>query len=344
MTQKEEKEYRLVSVLLETCVERDANDAKLHLLENAKFNNQEAKTIELLNLASKKDVLAMKKVAMLYYLGAFTEGLNFNKPIVYMHMFIEAVRIAEDLKSKIDEESGLFLLSKFLFGPPKIFNRQGREVKEVMLQIDLLGHMFSNIGWDKYDLLLCGCQYLFGSLIEGSPKFNVAKAKEVAKDLEEEDQSRLEDCYFIIMGSEYIKGTNFPYDPLKAKSMFQVLYDRGHKIAFDHMSELMKKYHRDSNENANVEKTEKKGCYVATCVYGSYDCPEVWVLRRYRDYYLNSRWWGKAFVKIYYFFSPIVVKMFGSNKHFIKVWKSYLSKKVNKLIALGYETTKYYDD
>lgn len=28
----------------------------------------------------------------------------------------------------------------------------------------------------------------------------------------------------------------------------------------------------------------RKGCYVATCVYGSYDCPEVWTLRRFRDY------------------------------------------------------------
>ena len=25
------------------------------------------------------------------------------------------------------------------------------------------------------------------------------------------------------------------------------------------------------------------GCYVATAVYGSYDCPEIWTLRRFRD-------------------------------------------------------------
>ena len=25
------------------------------------------------------------------------------------------------------------------------------------------------------------------------------------------------------------------------------------------------------------------GCYVATAVYGSYDCPQVWTLRRYRE-------------------------------------------------------------
>ena len=32
------------------------------------------------------------------------------------------------------------------------------------------------------------------------------------------------------------------------------------------------------------KETSSGGCYVATAVYGSYDCPEVWVLRRYRDF------------------------------------------------------------
>ena len=29
--------------------------------------------------------------------------------------------------------------------------------------------------------------------------------------------------------------------------------------------------------------SDSQGCYVATCVYGSYDCPQVWTLRRFRD-------------------------------------------------------------
>ena len=37
------------------------------------------------------------------------------------------------------------------------------------------------------------------------------------------------------------------------------------------------------------------GCYVATCVYGSYDCPQVWTLRRFRDDTLGSTWYGRAF-------------------------------------------------
>ena len=39
------------------------------------------------------------------------------------------------------------------------------------------------------------------------------------------------------------------------------------------------------------------GCYVATAVYGSYDCPQVWTLRRYRDYTLAETWYGRAFIR-----------------------------------------------
>ena len=36
-------------------------------------------------------------------------------------------------------------------------------------------------------------------------------------------------------------------------------------------------------------KLAKKGCYIATSIYGSYDCLEVWTLRRYRDYKLSKK-------------------------------------------------------
>ena len=35
--------------------------------------------------------------------------------------------------------------------------------------------------------------------------------------------------------------------------------------------------------NYKIENVTKIGaCYIATAVYGSYDCPQVWVLRRFR--------------------------------------------------------------
>ena len=58
---------------------------------------------------------------------------------------------------------------------------------------------------------------------------------------------------------------------------------------------------------------EREHCYIATCVYGSYNCPEVWTLRRFRDYYLYKHFFGKLFIKIYYKISPVIVKLFGNS-------------------------------
>lgn len=85
------------------------------------------------------------------------------------------------------------------------------------------------------------------------------------------------------------------------------------------------------------------GCYVATCVYGSYDCPEVWTLRRYRDYTLAETWYGRAFIKTYYAISPTIVKCFGNTYWFKKLWREKLDKMVDKLNGKGIENTPYND-
>lgn len=85
------------------------------------------------------------------------------------------------------------------------------------------------------------------------------------------------------------------------------------------------------------------GCYVATCVYGSYDCPEVWILRRYRDNSLASSWYGRVFIKIYYAVSPTLVKIFGGCNWFKKLCRSMLDPMVEKLHTKGYENTPYSD-
>ncbi len=87
----------------------------------------------------------------------------------------------------------------------------------------------------------------------------------------------------------------------------------------------------------------KNGCYVATCVYGSYDCPEVWVLRRYRDNTLDNNILGKIFIKVYYALSPTLVKMFGKQNWFVYACKSILNKFIKKLQTKGIENTPYND-
>lgn len=84
-------------------------------------------------------------------------------------------------------------------------------------------------------------------------------------------------------------------------------------------------------------------CYVATAVYDSYNCPEVWTLRRYRDYKLAENWYGRAFVRLYYAISPSLVRKFGKTEWFKKMWRGKLDKMVKKLQAEGYESTPYED-
>lgn len=85
------------------------------------------------------------------------------------------------------------------------------------------------------------------------------------------------------------------------------------------------------------------GCYIATAVYGSYDCPQVWVLRRFRDQTLLRTWYGRIFVKIYYSISPKLVMLFGSSSWFCTFWRSYLDKIVEQLRKKGVCDSKYYD-
>lgn len=94
-----------------------------------------------------------------------------------------------------------------------------------------------------------------------------------------------------------------------------------------------------------TQNSNKKsgGCYVATCVYGSYDCPEVWTLRRFRDDILSENIFGRLFIKCYYAVSPTAVKLFGDYKWFHKLLKTPLDKLVNKLNSNGVENTQYYD-
>ena len=85
------------------------------------------------------------------------------------------------------------------------------------------------------------------------------------------------------------------------------------------------------------------GCYVATCVYGSYDCPEVWTLRRYRDQVLGKNIFGRAFIRLYYAISPSLVKHFGNKNWFRSFCRKKLDKKITKLQKNGLGNTPYDD-
>ena len=90
-------------------------------------------------------------------------------------------------------------------------------------------------------------------------------------------------------------------------------------------------------------KSSSGGCYVATAVYGSYDCPQVWILRRYRDYTLARTWYGRTFIRVYYAISPKMVQWFGESDWFKNLCKPLLDRKVKCLKQKGIADTKYID-
>lgn len=159
-----------------------------------------------------------------------------------------------------------------------------------------------------------------------------------------------------LMGKEQEEKLKDYYDSLgKNAAWAKKIHDLRKNVYYDYyevestlckyknIREELEKTKQEIIDKHEQESKAKKGCYVATCVYGSYDCPEVWTLRRYRDYSLANTLLGRIFIKIYYFTSPTIVKLFGNTKLFKNIIKKKLDKMVKKLNTDGYYDTPYDD-
>lgn len=74
------------------------------------------------------------------------------------------------------------------------------------------------------------------------------------------------------------------------------------------------------------EIENEKNCYIATAIYGSYDAPQVVVLRGYRDNTLLETALGRMFVKFYYRVSPKIVTRLHGKTRINSIVKSVLDK------------------
>jgi hypothetical protein len=137
------------------------------------------------------------------------------------------------------------------------------------------------------------------------------------------------------LGAAYIEGIGVSADKVKGLSLLQEAAALG--------DEKAKGLLRTKEVTAISGSSSKGKCYVATCVYGSYDCPEVWTLRRFRDETLSHSWGGRLFIRTYYAISPQVVRAFSKRKWFNKMWKPAIDGLVNKLQHHGVDNSPYYD-
>lgn len=72
-------------------------------------------------------------------------------------------------------------------------------------------------------------------------------------------------------------------------------------------------------------------CYIATAVYGSYDAPQVLVLRKFRDEVLSKSLPGRAFVRTYYAVSPPVARRLENAGRVNRIVRRILDKIVSGL-------------
>ncbi|MDE5784761.1 MAG: hypothetical protein K2H97_10655 [Prevotella sp.] len=101
--------------------------------------------------------------------------------------------------------------------------------------------------------------------------------------------------------------------------------------------------HTLKQTTSKLSNTSSGGCYIATAIYGSYNCPEVWTLRRFRDNFLFKYFVGRLFIKVYYIISPTLVKLFGHKVWFHNLVRPILDSFVFYLKDRGFNSTPYED-
>lgn len=166
--------------------------------------------------------------------------------------------------------------------------------------------------------------------------YNVAAAKDIMYNLGDYLTIYFGDVYGTIAAEAWKQGIDQHKVYVKHLAQKEANINQINEYA-----EKVKKY--DAEFQTPIVETSTGGCYVATSIYGSYDCPEVWTLRRFRDNTLAETWYGRAFIHTYYAISPTLVKWFGHTKWFKKIWKEPLDSIVHKLQSQGVENTPYND-
>lgn len=132
-------------------------------------------------------------------------------------------------------------------------------------------------------------------------------------------------------------------DRKKAQSNLEMIYEKISELDDDFVIPNLPSFMPLKSSLQQTNTSQGGGCYVATAIYGSYDCPEVWTLRRFRDYQLAESVLGRLFIKTYYLVSPQLVKWFGKTEWFSNIFKPVLNKLVCKLKEKGIKDTPYND-
>ena len=177
--------------------------------------------------------------------------------------------------------------------------------------------------WKEYDCINLESSYYAAKVWSGkvSPDYKDHLSIDLYTQISELDinsEQWGEEEKQMIIDSNYQLGLVYATDPSyydKAKAIQYLNRARGlgYPITESDISNITNSIPQTSyqaqnnNSSTNTNNSSKGGCYVATAVYGSYDCPPVWTLRRFRDYTLSKNVLGRLFIKLYYAVSPTIV-------------------------------------
>lgn len=313
------------------------------------------KGIELMKLAAEKNIAtANEHMGWIYFRNQFA-SVDYKKSFAYM-------KKAADLGDDIAQTHVAQAYENGIWGAPEKNYHLSKKYYDMALEQDnehaqwAVGENYLG-GYNGYPLNeKKAVEYFQKGAINGSHRAQLSLAlcyyngKGVQQNMIEctkwlkaaSEQGNAEAQWRL--GYFMIEGIDMPKDIAAGKQWIQKSAAQGEKIAIEMLEELKKgESQSTSNNSTNTNSSSDGGCYVATAVYGSYDCPQVWTLRRYRDDVLASTWYGRAFIHIYYAISPTLVKWFGHTKWFQRFWREKLDDMVTSLQYKGFENTPYDD-
>jgi len=85
-----------------------------------------------------------------------------------------------------------------------------------------------------------------------------------------------------------------------------------------------------------IQKGTVGGCFIATAVYGSYDAPEVLVLRQFRDLTLARSSAGRLLIRSYYAISPALAGHISNTQRLRKFIREDILNSFSRLLERKY--------
>ena len=147
----------------------------------------------------------------------------------------------------------------------------------------------------------------------------------VSKEISINDVNAIQRCSNQSKISEFKKLVDFLFDklgPIQINKIKYICYWKDVRAA------------QAKSSAKQVGKTigsATEGCYIATMAYGDYNHPQVMELRKFRDQVLSKSFLGRNFIKIYYRYSPLLVKKLKNKPKTNKIIRSFLNNLINTI-------------